>query len=396
MKRAREDHIDDDTSWNCGACQYTNHEGLMKCKRCHKARTLQEARPSSEPAGGWAEAVDPVSRHIYYYNYNTGVSQWERPAELGMTGKREATGWFGRGLSDDNGIGKLYVENNKRYLARPARQQKDIAEAALNSAHHKEHSGTYNVWYGTYSGDTFRSKGGEKHAVVERCVVETDAGATKADAHGDNKSRSFCLHFAKGTCAKGAECHFFHRIPLPEDDHLVDDSVDCFGRERHAEHRDDMEGTGSFLKPSRTLYVGRLRKEDHGGASGLERELWTQFGEWGELEAVNVIANKPIGFVRYRCRANAEFAREAMNLRSLGKHGDVMAVKWAHDDPNPEAQRQIEEADRRAVLLMVEAQGKLLPASVSVEEEEEKEEEEEEEERLDDAKNKAMDRLGML
>ena len=159
---------------------------------------------------------------------------------------------------------------------------------------------------------------------------------------------------------QGSRGHFFHRIPPLEDNQQIDDSVDCFGRERHAEHRDDMEGTGSFLKPSRTLYVGRLRKEDHGGATGLEKELWTQFGEWGELEAINVIANKPIAFVRYRCRASAEFAREAMNLRSLGKHGDVLAVKWAHDDPNPEAQRQVEEADTKAVLLMVGAQGKLL------------------------------------
>ena len=167
--------------------------------------------------------------------------------------------------------------------------------------------------------DTFRKKGGEKHAIHERCGETDAAGATKADAHGDRKSRFFCLHFAKGMCAKGAECHFFHRIPLLDDDNLVDNSVDCFGRERHAEHRDDMEGTGSFLKPSRTLYVGRLRKEDLGGAAGLERELWTQFGEWGELEAINVINNKPIAFIRYRYRANAEFAREAMEL----------SVRWA-------------------------------------------------------------------
>ena len=337
MKRSVEE--DAIASWVCSSCQFSKNQGLAKCRRCHKSRDSQnsfsEAGPSSE-LQGWAEAVDPESKQIYYYSHETGVSQWERPAELGAVSKREATGWFGRGLSDDQGIGKLYVENNQRYLARPARQQKEVAEAALNKAHHTEHSGTYNVWYGTYSGDHQRgSKGRDKQAVLERCCVETDAGATKADLCGDKKSRSFCLHFAKGMCAKGAECHFFHRIPLLEDNQQIDDSVDCFGRERHAEHRDDMEGTGSFLKPSRTLYVGRLRKEDHGGATGLEKELWTQFGEWGELEAINVIANKPIAFVRYRCRASAEFAREAMNLRSLGKHGDVLAVKWAHDDPNP-------------------------------------------------------------
>ena len=152
----------------------------MKCKRCRKARDSTDAKISNESTGSWAEAVDPTSKQIYYYNYSTGVSQWERPAELGMMSKREATGWFGRGLCDDKGIGKLYTENNERYLRRPARCQKSIAEAELNKAHHMEHSGTYNVWYGTYSGDTFRKKGGEKHAIHERCVIETDAGANKS------------------------------------------------------------------------------------------------------------------------------------------------------------------------------------------------------------------------
>ena len=30
------------------------------------------------------------------------------------------------------------------------------------------------------------------------------------------------------------------------------------GRERHANHRDDMDGVGSFNNPSRTLYVGGI------------------------------------------------------------------------------------------------------------------------------------------
>ena len=64
-----------------------------------------------------------------------------------------------------------------------------------------------------------------------------------------------------------------------------------------------------------------------------------------------------------------------------------MAVKWAHDDPNPEAQRQIEEADRHAVLLMVAAQDKLLANSTSVDEEGDG---------LDEAKEKAINRLKML
>eukprot|EP00252_Welwitschia_mirabilis_P020859 TRINITY_DN51_c0_g3_i1.p1 TRINITY_DN51_c0_g3~~TRINITY_DN51_c0_g3_i1.p1 ORF type:complete len:696 (-),score=188.90 TRINITY_DN51_c0_g3_i1:306-2393(-) len=29
---------------------------------------------------GWVEATDPESGHVYYYNENTGISQWERPS----------------------------------------------------------------------------------------------------------------------------------------------------------------------------------------------------------------------------------------------------------------------------------------------------------------------------
>lgn len=57
----------------------------------------------------------------------------------------------------------------------------------------------------------------------------------------------------------------------------------------------------------------------------LEEELIKQFGEWGDLENVRVIHSKNIGFVRYRLRAAAEFAKEAMADSSLG-NDEVMTV----------------------------------------------------------------------
>ena len=44
-----------------------------------------------------------------------------------------------------------------------------------------------------------------------------------------------------------------------------------------------MGGVGTFDKESRTLYVGGL-----GSRSTLEKLLWTEFGEWGQIE-VNII-----------------------------------------------------------------------------------------------------------
>ena len=43
-----------------------------------------------------------------------------------------------------------------------------------------------------------------------------------------------------------------------------------------------MGGVGTFDKECRTLYVGGL-----GCRATLEKLLWTEFGEWGEIE-VNI------------------------------------------------------------------------------------------------------------
>lgn len=63
-------------------------------------------------------------------------------------------------------------------------------------------------------------RGAKQEAASDRCIIETDAGATKADSGGNKRKehRHFCIHFAHGVCAKGSECTYYHRIPTPEDD----------------------------------------------------------------------------------------------------------------------------------------------------------------------------------
>jgi hypothetical protein len=39
-------------------------------------------------------------------------------------------------------------------------------------------------------------------------------------------------------------------------------NVDCFGRDKHADYRDDMGGAGSFMRQNLTLYVGRIHVTD--------------------------------------------------------------------------------------------------------------------------------------
>ena len=44
---------------------------------------------------------------------------------------------------------------------------------------------------------------------------------------------SFCLFFARGGCAHGEKCGFYHRVPVGDDlGRLAQDELrDCFGRE---------------------------------------------------------------------------------------------------------------------------------------------------------------------
>lgn len=158
-----------------------------------------------------------------------------------------------------------YKKQNDEYLTRPARKQKDFIDP---KKFHMEGANEYNIWYGKYLGDY--DKGAKQEAATDRCVLSSDAGMTRADSGGKKEKRSFCIHFAHGVCAKGKDCTYYHRVPLPEDDARTDEMMDCFGRQRHAQHRDDMDGVGSFMKPCRTLFIGNLLKNKYASPKALE------------------------------------------------------------------------------------------------------------------------------
>ena len=179
----------------------------------------------------WQEAIDPNSYQIYYYNKQTGATQWERPVEMGAAPL--ATGGFGRGRAGSTAA-QVYQDLNAKYLTRPARKQKDFVDP---SKYHTEGNQEYNIWYGRYMGDYEDTK--SKEAALDRCVLVKDAGMTRADVANasSNKTkqatnskkdrRYFCLHFAHGVCAKGSDCTYYHRVPLPKDDANCDELYDC-------------------------------------------------------------------------------------------------------------------------------------------------------------------------
>ena len=52
----------------------------------------------------------------------------------------------------------------------------------------------------------------------------------------------------------------------------------------------------------------------------------------------------------------AEFAKEAMSNQSL-EQGEILCVRWAHDDPNPVAQDAMARADKDALYALMQAKG---------------------------------------
>ena len=51
-----------------------------------------------------------------------------------------------------------------------------------------------------------------------------------------------------------------------------------------------------------------------------------------------------------------EFAKEAMTCQALD-HGEILSIRWAHDDPNPIAKQAIEQADKDAFVSLLQGKG---------------------------------------
>lgn len=242
-----------------------------------------------------------------------------------------------------------------RKKRRPARAQ---VEPDFAAAEGPPQTGTiFNIWYNKWSGGDHDSDMQTK--AKGRCNVAKDSGYTKAD----NKPGSyFCLSFARGLCPKGVDCDFLHRLPAAYD--LFSPNVDCFGRDKFSDYRDDMGGVGSFMRINRTIYIGRIHVTDD-----IEEIVARHFAEWGQVERgkyqpptndtfhansyeVRVLNTRGVGFVTYTNEANAQFAKEAMAHQSLD-HDEVLNVRWATADPNPLAQareaRRVEEQAAEAI-----------------------------------------------
>ncbi|CCD25143.1 active spliceosome conformation promoter CWC2 NDAI_0E03260 [Naumovozyma dairenensis CBS 421] len=239
-----------------------------------------------------------------------------------------------------------------------------VKESDLPSSIPLQNGLTFNVWYNKWSQGT--SNGHDRFVNPYRLEPNVHSGRTLGDKE-DNCF--FCLYFAKGMCCLGKKCTYLHHIPDEEDYRklsLKSDILDCFGREKFGEYRDDMGGVGSFRKRNRTLYIGGLSGAFNNKElkpSQIESRIRFVFGRLGDIESIRYIEAKNCGFVKYKYQCNAEFAKEVMSNQTLllpndkewdsRKEGAGLLVKWANDDPDPEARRREAENQKRETLKMM-------------------------------------------
>ena len=88
---------------------------------------------------------------------------------------------------------------------------------------------------------------------------------------------------------------------------MFNPNVDCFGRDKFSDYRDDMGGVGSFTRQNRTIYIGRIHVTDD-----IEEIVARHFAEWGQIERTRVLNTRGVAFVTYSNEANAQFAKESM------------------------------------------------------------------------------------
>ncbi|KAL2814576.1 hypothetical protein BJX63DRAFT_391742 [Aspergillus granulosus] len=241
------------------------------------------------------------------------------------------------------------VKKTKKIIRRKRRPARPQVDPATVKAEPPPQTGTvFNIWYNKWSGGDREDKYLSKTAATSRCNVAKDSGYTRADKVPGSY---FCLFFARGVCPKGHECEYLHRLPTLHD--LFNPNVDCFGRDKFSDYRDDMGGVGSFMRQNRTLYVGRIHVTDD-----IEEVVARHFAEWGQVDRIRVLTSRGVAFVTYTNEANAQFAKEAMAHQSLD-HSEILNVRWATVDPNPLAQKR--EA-RRLEEQAAEAVRRALPA----------------------------------
>ncbi|KAK6200003.1 uncharacterized protein RJT21DRAFT_86699 [Scheffersomyces amazonensis] len=210
-------------------------------------------------------------------------------------------------------------------MNRPARLQVD-PDSIPDDDKPPQTGTSFNIWFLKWSGGDSSKR---NHIQSKFKVnIKKDTGYTLAKI-----GSPICLFFSRGCCYRGKKCPYFHRIPTELDSYIS--TQDCFGRDKTADYREDMDGVGSFNKVNRTLYVGGLHMKDD-----MENRITKNFQQFGDIEKIRVLYNKSCAFITFKLESTAQFVKEAMNNQALDNGNEVLYIRWANEDPNPHAQRE--------------------------------------------------------
>jgi hypothetical protein len=194
-------------------------------------------------------------------------------------------------------------KKTKKIMVKKKRRPARVQQEGFQSERPAQTGTIFNIWYNKWSGGDREDAYSSKQQAKGRCNVALDSGYTQADSIAGSY---FCLFFARGLCPKGQDCEYLHRLPnsrVEKEGGLGDifpSNVDCFGRDKFSDYRDDMGGVGSFMRVNRTLYVGRIHTSDD-----IEEVVARHFQEWGQIERVRVLPARGVAFVTYVHLANA-------------------------------------------------------------------------------------------
>ena len=251
-------------------------------------------------------------------------------------------------------------------------EEKPLARAQCAAPAREPVAADHNLWWGDSAACKRRKREEARDRPSEtRCDPVRDSGRTKGGADA-------CLFFARGCCHLGWRCDRRHAVP-GRDDAEPPNELDVFGRPRD---RDDGEGThrfgrgaGDARRANRTLWLGHVAA-DAGAVRG-------DFAAFGDVVDVRSVEKKQCVFVSFATRAQAEFAKEAMDHQTLG--GDpsgtlhppgkpcLHVVRWATDDPRPAAAERTAVDASRAVLRAAGAAAAAPPEAAPAPAEEEAE-----------------------
>lgn len=211
----------------------------------------------------------------------------DRPDQVVLLTESEATDSNALTVVDADNTTVVTTENGKKKIKKIIKKKRRPARPQVDPSTFKTEpppqTGTiFNIWYNKWSGGDREDAYSSKHQAKGRCNVALDSGYTKADRVSGSY---FCLFFARGLCPKGQDCEYLHRLPnarVEKEGGLGDifpSNLDCFGRDKFSDYRDDMGGVGSFLRVNRTLYIGRIHVTDD-----IEEVVARHFQEWGQVE----------------------------------------------------------------------------------------------------------------